>query len=78
MQGVVVDKQGNPIPFRVLDPSTGETTMALLQVRGGMLSMINVPPSQLFPVGGAQPQPDTNRRRIPGEAAVAGTEVVPA
>lgn len=46
MRGYVVGKDAQPVQFRVHDPSTGQTSMAVMVVRGGAVSMVDVLPSQ--------------------------------
>ena len=58
MRGYVVDKEGKPLQFRVLDPISGHTELAVLQVRGGMMSMHSVPQGQMLPAGMEQHQPE--------------------
>jgi hypothetical protein len=62
MRGFVVGSDGNPVQFRVHDPSTGQTSMAIMVVRGGALSMVDVLPSQFTSTAPVQHQPVPGRR----------------
>lgn len=49
MRGIIVDKEGKPLQFRVQDPQSGTVQLAIMQVKGGMVSMHNVPAGQVLP-----------------------------
>jgi hypothetical protein len=66
MRGIVVDKEGKPLQFRVHDPSTGTTELGVMAVRGGMVTIGPAPQGQVDPEHPQQYQPHGQSSNLQG------------